>query len=95
MKYLHDQLVKPIATKKTRGAWYRDWHLVSIDGTTLDIADTKENEAYFNRPHGKSGRGGIPAAPVGVSGGERRPCIVWESNRQLSNGREHVGRPGH
>ena len=60
MKYLHDQLVKPIATKKTRGAWYRDWHLVSIDGTTLDIADTKENEAHFGRPGASRGKAAYP-----------------------------------
>lgn len=60
MKYLHDQLVKPIATTKTRGAWYRDWHLVSIDGTTLDIADTKENEAHFGRPGASRGKAAYP-----------------------------------
>ncbi|MFO8050003.1 MAG: IS4 family transposase [Desulfosudaceae bacterium] len=60
MQYLHDQLVKPIATKETRGAWYRGWRLVSIDGTTLDIADTKENEAYFNRPGASRGEAAYP-----------------------------------
>lgn len=60
MQYLHDQLVKPIATKETRGAWYRGWRLVSIDGTTLDIADTKKNEAYFNRPGASRGGAAYP-----------------------------------
>src|SRR5713101_1740776 len=37
MQQLHDRVVKPIAEKATRGAWYRQWHLVSLDGSTMDI----------------------------------------------------------
>jgi hypothetical protein len=47
MKLLHDELVKPIATPQTRGAWFREWHLVSIDGSTLDVPDEAENEEAF------------------------------------------------
>ena len=50
VKQLHDAVVKPIAVRKTRGAWYRNWQLVSLDGSTLDVADTKENRAAFGRP---------------------------------------------
>jgi len=60
MKRLHDELVKPIATKETIGAWYRDWRLVSIDGTALDVADTRENEAYFKRPGASRGKAAFP-----------------------------------
>ena len=42
VKELHDEVVKPIAVKKTRGAWYKSWKLVSLDGSTLDIADTRQ-----------------------------------------------------
>src|SRR5271169_3746355 len=44
VKRLHDEVVEPIAVKKTRGAWYRNWKLVSLDGRTMDVADTKEND---------------------------------------------------
>ena len=44
VKQLHDEVVAPIAVKKTKGAWYRDWRLVSLDGSTLDVADNQENE---------------------------------------------------
>lgn len=44
-----------IATEQTQGAWYRAWRLTSIDGTTVDIADTPDNEAVFGRPG--NGRG--------------------------------------
>jgi len=45
----------PLATAQTKGAWYRGWRLMSIDGTCLDVADTPANEAEFGRPG--SGRG--------------------------------------
>ncbi len=47
---LHDEVVRPIAGQATKGAWYRKWRLVSLDGSTLDVADQKENEEAFGRP---------------------------------------------
>ena len=52
---LHDELVQPIATRSTRGAWYRAWRLVSLDGSCLDVADEQVNDKAFGRPG--SGRG--------------------------------------
>jgi hypothetical protein len=45
----------PLATPATLGAFYRDWRLMSIDGTTLDLAGMAENDEEFGRPG--SGRG--------------------------------------
>jgi len=50
----------PLANSDTRGAWYRDWRLVSIDGTTLDLADTVENEKAFGRPGASRGKSAFP-----------------------------------
>jgi hypothetical protein len=50
----------PIADRTTRGAWYRDWRLVSIDGTTLDLADTVANEGAFGRPGASRGKSAFP-----------------------------------
>src|SRR5213083_1226494 len=47
VKQLHDDVVEPVAVQKTRGAWYRHWKLVSLDGSTMDVADTEENEKAF------------------------------------------------
>jgi Insertion element 4 transposase N-terminal/Transposase DDE domain len=55
MRQLHDAVVRPIAVPATRGAWYRRWRLVSLDGSTLDVADEAANAAAFGRPG--SGRG--------------------------------------
>lgn len=60
LRELHDQIVAPVAVKKTKGAWYQGWRLVSIDGTTLDIADTKENEEAFGRPSASRGTSAYP-----------------------------------
>ena len=45
----------PLAAPGSPGAFWRGWRLVSMDGTTLDVADTPENAAAFGRPG--SGRG--------------------------------------
>jgi hypothetical protein len=60
MKAIHDEVVQPIAQKHTPGAWYRVWRLVSLDGSTLDIADSKENEKEFGRPGASAGNSAYP-----------------------------------
>ena len=35
LKKLYESVVTPIAEKRTRGAWYRQWRLVSLDGSTF------------------------------------------------------------
>lgn len=60
IKELHDQVVKPIATASTKGAWYNKWHLVSLDGSTLDVADEKGNEIAFGRPAASRGSSAFP-----------------------------------
>jgi hypothetical protein len=57
---LHDGIVKPIAVESTKGAWYRMWRLVSVDGSTLDTADEKENEKAFGRPSASRGKSAFP-----------------------------------
>jgi Insertion element 4 transposase N-terminal/Transposase DDE domain len=59
-KQLHDAVVTPIAVKKTLGAWYRNWKLVSLDGSTLEVADSQENRAAFGRPGASRGRSAYP-----------------------------------
>jgi hypothetical protein len=60
MKALYDSVVTPVATPETRGAWYRQWRLVSLDGSTLDVADTEENEEEFGRPGASRGASAYP-----------------------------------
>jgi hypothetical protein len=60
MRRLHDDVVKPIAVRATRGAWYRGWRLVSLDGSTFDVADQAANEAAFGRPAASRGSSAYP-----------------------------------
>jgi hypothetical protein len=60
VQQLHDEWVKPIAVRSTRGAWYRTWRLVSVDGSTFDVADEKVNEDAFSRPGASRGASAYP-----------------------------------
>lgn len=60
LRRLYAGLVGPIAEKRTKGAWYRDWRLVSLDGSSLDVADTQENEKAFGRPGASRGESAFP-----------------------------------
>jgi hypothetical protein len=60
LRQLHDELVKPVAVRGTRGAWYRSWRLVSLDGSTFDVADEKANEDAFSRPGASRGASAYP-----------------------------------
>lgn len=60
LQQLYEAVVTPIAVPATKGAWYRGWRLVSIDGSTLDIADEKENNEAFGRPGASRGVSAYP-----------------------------------
>jgi hypothetical protein len=60
LERLHQELVVPVATSETRGAWYAGLRLVSMDGSTLDVADTRENEKVFGRPGASRGKASFP-----------------------------------
>jgi hypothetical protein len=60
LRQLHDAVVRPIAVTATKGAWYRQWRLVSLDGSTLDIADEAANAAAFGRPGSSRGDSAYP-----------------------------------
>jgi hypothetical protein len=60
LRKLYEDIVCPVAGKDTKGAWYRQWRLVSLDGSTLDVADTAENEKAFGRPGASRGSSAFP-----------------------------------
>ncbi len=60
MRQLYEELVKPLAVPATRGAWYRNWRAVSLDGSTLAVADETPNQQAFGRPSGGRGKGAYP-----------------------------------
>jgi hypothetical protein len=60
LRRLYEEVVEPIATRASEGAWYRDWRLVSLDGSCLDVADTEANRACFGRPGASRGESAFP-----------------------------------
>ena len=60
LQQLHDQVVKPIAVTATKGAWYRGLRLVSVDGSTLEVADEAANDEAFGRPGASRGESAFP-----------------------------------
>lgn len=55
VQVLFEKVAVPMADPATKGAWYRGLRLMSIDGTSVDVADTAANDKEFGRPG--SGRG--------------------------------------
>ena len=60
LRQLHDEVVQPIAVATTKGAWYHGLRLVSVDGSTLEVADESANDAAFGRPGASRGVSAFP-----------------------------------
>jgi len=57
---LYKHVVKPQAMDATKGAWYKELRLVAIDGSTLDLQDTRENAEHFGYAEGGRGECAFP-----------------------------------
>jgi hypothetical protein len=55
VRRLYEQVVKPIATEETQGAFYRKWLVTALDGSTMEVPDTVANQKAFGRPASPSG----------------------------------------
>ncbi|HEX2288702.1 MAG TPA: transposase, partial [Pseudonocardiaceae bacterium] len=60
LRRLYEELAQPIATRASKGAWYRDWRLVSLDGSCLEVADTEANRTEFGLPGASRGESAFP-----------------------------------
>ena len=87
LRQLHDAVVRPIAIGATQGAWYRSWRLVSLDGSTLEVADELANEAAFGRPGASRGNSAYlkadedPRPPLLPPRGARGPAQTPDLQR--------------
>jgi hypothetical protein len=84
LRALYELMVRPIATRSSVGAWYRRWRLVTLDGSGLDVADTKRNERAFGRPGAIRGKSGFP---------QLRFVTLLENGTHVMFGAEFAGRP--
>ena len=60
LRHLFAQVVRPLATAETPGAFYRGLRLMGCDGTVLDVPDSLANAAAFGRATGSRGAGAFP-----------------------------------
>jgi hypothetical protein len=60
LRHLFDEVVRPLATATTPGAFYKGLRLVGIDGTTYDIPDSPANVKAFGRPRGPRADAAFP-----------------------------------
>lgn len=61
VRALFDRIAIPMALRSTRGAWFRDWRVMAIDGVVLDMPDTPANNAEYTHSSGGKGPGAFPA----------------------------------
>jgi len=61
VRELFNQLARPIATKKSKGCWFRGRRVVSLDGSTLHVQDSEANDRAYGRA---SSTGRTPAWPL-------------------------------
>lgn len=77
LRTLFRTVVRPLGTPESRGVRYRRWRLMAIDGSTLDVADTAENDAYFGRPATSRGeRSAFPQLRLAALAEEGTHAIV-------------------
>lgn len=50
-------VMQPQARPETRGAWYHEWLLTAVDGSTFTVPDTEDNDREFGRPSSSHGEG--------------------------------------
>lgn len=60
MAEIYRRVARPLATRQTPGAWYRQWRVMILDGSSLALQHTPENAAEFGLPASKHGEGAFP-----------------------------------
>lgn len=56
LKALFDDYVQPVATRSMSWAWFRGRRLVALDGSTLNVIDSRENVRAFGKPPSSKGK---------------------------------------
>jgi len=60
LEALYRRVVAPLAQARTKGAWHQGLRLVALDGSTLDLQDTKENAAHYGYAGASRGECAFP-----------------------------------
>jgi hypothetical protein len=60
LRTLFEQCCQPVCSSESKGAFYRGWRMMAIDGTLQKVADTPKNDAFFFRSSNQYGKGAYP-----------------------------------
>lgn len=60
LKELFETVVRPMADKRLKSAWFRNWRVVTVDSTTLRVLDTQANEERYGKPTSNRGKATYP-----------------------------------
>jgi hypothetical protein len=64
LEELFFRIAQPLATRGTRGAWYRGRRVMALDGLILDVPDTPENVEAFEKKEHKDGASAFPQVRI-------------------------------
>lgn len=64
LKRLYELIVQPVATAETRGAFFRGWRVVAVDGTTMEVPDSEANREEFGLPYAERGKSAYPRVRI-------------------------------
>lgn len=60
LRLLYERCARPLSRKECPGGYYRQWRLVALDGSTLALQNTADNQAHFGSSHGGRGDSAWP-----------------------------------
>lgn len=62
LRRLHRQMAVPLADRNLKGCYWKEMHVVALDGSTLALQDTQSNEERFGRSSNQNGQAAYPQA---------------------------------
>lgn len=93
MHYLAEQALTPLAQPQSACAFYRGLRIVSIDGTTLEVADEVGKPGSIRRAWQRARASGLPANSLCGTAGERHPRPLRRGAGRLQRFGSELGAP--
>ena len=93
LKELFRRVALPVARPGSRGAWFRRYRVMAIDGVIIDVPDTPENNEEFEHTNTGRGRSAFPVVRVVGLGECGTHAIVSAAIGSWSTGERRLTRP--
>jgi hypothetical protein len=93
LKELFRRVAVPVARPGSRGAWFRQYRVMAIDGVIIDVPDTDENNEEFEHTRGGRGPSAFPVVRLVGLGECGTHAIVAASIGTWSTGERSLTGP--